>query len=57
MLLVDKLNNLVGHQALEEEAAAAVRSGKLDQDMCYIKISEKMGVWKMYSLFCVITDM
>jgi len=33
VLLVDKPSNLVGHQALEEEAAAAaaVRSGKLDK--------------------------
>ena len=52
-----KVNNRVGHQALEEEEeAAAVRSGKLDQDMCYKKILEKMRVWKFMTLFCETTD-
>lgn len=43
VLLVDKRNNLAGHQALEEEAAA-VRSGKLDQDMCLKKKLRKNEV-------------
>jgi len=42
---VDKLNNLVGHQALEE---AVERSGKFDQDMRYLKMiggNESMEVY------------